>query len=310
MRSSTSATRELVWLAVAAVSLLFALWSAVFFHRRSDPSAQLAARAERLTAVQSIRAALATISEAQNSAVMANTEQDVQAFAARAQGASTILDRERTHLEQLLASRNDPQEQALLTRVNESLAQFQRIAEEMMSAAVQSSNREAFALAFGPGMKLLQEIDAELAQLVATPGDANADRYPLVVHISEARIGILRMQVLLAPHIAEQTEAAMDAFENQLAMEEKRVEQALKELATLLPADAAARRMTIEGKVREFSELKSRIIRLSRANTNVRAEAMALNEKRLAMLACQDALAALEQAIHAEVIDSTIPRRR
>ena len=60
----------------------------------------------------------------------------------------------------------------------------------------------------------------------------------------------------------------------------------------------------------EFENLKSQIVELSRKNTDLRAVGIALKEKRKAMLACQDALVALEQAIRAEPITSTIPSGR
>jgi hypothetical protein len=49
-----------------------------------------------------------------------------------------------------------------------------------------------------------------------------------------------------------------------------------------------------------FGLLKTQILALSRANTNVRSVAISLNEKRGAMLLCQDALVALGQAIQQE----------
>ena len=52
----------------------------------------------------------------------------------------------------------------------------------------------------------------------------------------------------------------------------------------------------------QFSEIKAQIIKLSRENTNVRSLAISLNQKRKVMLMCQDALAALEQAIQQEPI--------
>lgn len=60
----------------------------------------------------------------------------------------------------------------------------------------------------------------------------------------------------------------------------------------------------------EFKNIKSEIIRLSRENSNIRSVAIALNEKPKAMLDCQDAFAALENAIRAEPIKTAIPKGR
>ncbi len=51
-----------------------------------------------------------------------------------------------------------------------------------------------------------------------------------------------------------------------------------------------------------FNEIRAQIIKLSRENTDVRSVAIALNQKRKVTLMCQDALAALEQAIQQEPV--------
>jgi hypothetical protein len=50
----------------------------------------------------------------------------------------------------------------------------------------------------------------------------------------------------------------------------------------------------------ELTSTRTQILALSRENTNVRSLSISLNEKRKAMLVCQDSLNALRQAILAE----------
>lgn len=66
----------------------------------------------------------------------------------------------------------------------------------------------------------------------------------------------------------------------------------------------------IESQYAEFKKVKSELICLSRENSDVRSVSIALNEKRKAMFACQDALATLENAIRAEPIEIAIPKGR
>jgi hypothetical protein len=59
---------------------------------------------------------------------------------------------------------------------------------------------------------------------------------------------------------------------------------------------------TAVARYEQFTEIRSQILKLSRENTNVRSLAISLNEKRRAMLLCQDALTGLQQEIEAAFI--------
>jgi hypothetical protein len=84
----------------------------------------------------------------------------------------------------------------------------------------------------------------------------------------------------------------MDAMEAEMTKEDRQIRRALDELAN--PAATAS--------YEKFSELRAQILKLSRENTNVRSLTLSLTQKRNATAACQDALAALQQAIQNEPI--------
>ncbi|MDB5384744.1 MAG: hypothetical protein JWM11_390 [Planctomycetaceae bacterium] len=160
-------------------------------------------------------------------------------------------------------------------------------------------------------MKLLKEMDDALSHIVANQADSPSTNKLRVVQLAdEVRIGILRMQVLIPPHIAEASDQKMDEFELQLSTEDHKVHKNFDSLSPLLTGSDKSNIETTITRYAEFEKLKSQIIKLSRQNTDVRAVAIALKEKRKAMLACQDALVALEHAIQAEPITTTIPSGR
>lgn len=305
-----SSSREVIWIAVGGLGLLALFFTVLYFRAERDPAAQIASKEKRVALVNAMRLDLAAASEAQNSVVMSTGEQDSKAFAEQARAATADLERGRTELEKLLQERGGSNEVQLMERVAQALLEFQQVDKQLLELAVQSSNRKAYGLAFGPAMKLLQEMDAALARIVAEHSSPPSENNMQVLQLtSDVRIGILHIQVLLLPHIAEPDNRKMDEFEVQLSAEDRMVREKLASLDTLLAGDKSSLEI-VTARYAEFEKLRSQILKLSRENTDIRAVAIALNEKRKVMLACQDALVALERAIQAEPITTTIPSGR
>ena len=316
--STKSESKELIWFVTGAIGLLIAFFTVLYLRGERDPVAQIAFKEKRIAAVNAMRLSLAAASEAQNSAVMSTGEQDSKTFAEEARLATEALELGQVELEQLLKEHAGtkeahvgPREAELMKRVAESLREFHQVDDQLMDLATQNSNRKAFSLAFGPAMKLLKEVDEPLSRIVADSSNFPADTRVRVLQLAgEVRVGILRIQVLLLPHIAEANDQKMDELELQLSAEDKKVREHFAELGSLLSASDKSNIERTATLYAEFETLKSEIIKLSRQNTDLRSVGIALKEKRKAMLACQDALGALEHAIRAESITSTIPSGR
>ncbi len=309
--STKGGSRELIWIVTGTLGLLALFFTVPYLRGDRDPAAQIALKEKRVALVNAMRVSLAAASEAQNSAVMSAGEQDSKKFAEEARLATAALDGEQTELEKLLKDHPGPHEAVLMDRVSQSLQVFRQIDEQLLDLAVQNSNRKAFSLAFGPAMKLLTEMDEPLSRIVANDSGLPSDKRVQVVQLaSEVRVGILRMQVLMLPHIAEASDQKMDEFERQLSAVDQKIRENLSELRGLLPESDQSNIEKTTSHYTEFELLKSQIITLSRRNTDLRAVGIALTEKRKAMLACQDALVALERAIRAEPITSSIPSGR
>ena len=309
--SSEKRSRDQVWIGISLLVLLIAVGTSFYLRGNRDPVAQITAKEKRLTLVNEMRLALAAASEAINSAVMSTREKDFTTFAQEVRSADTELEKGRTELVKLLKDRTDSREAELMGRVEQTLREFQQIHQQLMGLAAQNSNRKAFELAFGPAMKLLSEMNESLARIVTRYTDSAIDNRLRVVQLAdEARIGLLSTQVLLLPHIAEESDLRMDEFEAQISEHSRKVRETLNALRVELPQDEQSSVETTTLRYEEFEQLKSQIITLSRQNTDLRAVTIALKDKRQAVLACQDALVALERAIRAEPITSTIPSGR
>jgi hypothetical protein len=295
--------RDFFWMAAGAAVLLVIVLVALLFHQEKNTAAQLAFQAQRVALVRQMRLDLASASEAEKSAVLATTDQDSQALADEARAAAAAVERERQELGELLQRGGPKTERDLMAQFSQAFAEFQRIDKDLLDLAVQNTNLKAYSLAFGPAAEALDEMDAALSRLVAqSAGSTSPDARQVLQLAEDARIGALRIQTLLAPHIAEESDQKMDELEARMTKEDQAVRQDLEGLAALLKPGNSPDLETATSRYAQFSAIRTQILKLSRANTNVRSLALSLNQKRKAMLMCQDALAALEQAIQQEPV--------
>ncbi len=271
------------------------------FARERNPTRALAFKASRVDIVGRMELALASASEAEKSAVLATTKQDSQTFADQARAATAEVDRARQELGKLLATGGTEGEQDLLSRFADAFANLQRIDEEVLRLAVKNTNLKAYALAFGPAADRVTEMDAALSR-VAAKRAAAFDAVRVLRLASDARIGLLHIQVLLPPHIAEESDAKMDQMEASMTRESTKIRKDLDDLAALPGLKGDADLATATSAFARHGELEVQILALSRENTNVRSLALSLNQKRKAMTVSLDALNALRQAILDEPI--------
>ncbi len=292
---------DVLWMVAGAVILALVLAVVWHFHQESNPAKELAFKASRVDVVGRMQLALASASEAEKSAVLATTDQDSQAFAEQARTATAEVERERVELEKLLATGGTPRERDLLAQFSEAFGKLRTVDDEVLRLAVKNTNLKAYDLAFGPATEALAEMDAALSRVVAKRSDApDAKRVTLLA--LGAQIGALRIQALLAPHIAEESDAKMDQLEGMMATQAKEVGKDLDGLAALSSLRGDKDVAAAASCFARYGEIRTRILALSRENTNVRSLALSLNQKRKAMILCLDALSALKQSILDEPI--------
>ena len=289
------------WMVAGTLFLALVVILMWHFSREAAPTRELASKASRVDSVGRMQVALASASEAEKSAVLAITDQDSQTFADQARAATADVERERQELGNILATGGSKGEQDLLSQFSEAFGNLKRIDEEVLGLAVKNTNLKANSLAFGPAADTVAELDAALSRVVARHAAA-PDAMQVLRLASGARIAVLRIQTLLAPHIAEESDAKMDRMEASMSKEATQARKDLDGLAALPGLKGDADLASAASSLARYGELEQRILALSRENTNVRSLALSLNQKRKAMIVCQDALNALRQAILDEPI--------
>jgi hypothetical protein len=293
--------KEFIWMIIGAVIFLMVMLVAIHFQTKQNPVEQLAFRAKRMDLVAQMRLKMASSSEAEKSAVLAVTDQDSQIFADQSRGITAQVEGERQELEKLLAAGGSKSEKDLLAQFSKVFTDFQNIDNDLLGLAVKNTNLKAYSLAFGPAADALKEMDTVLSKLAAkSTGSPEAGDVTLLAF--GAQTAALRIQTLLAPHIAEESDKKMDELEALMAKEDQQVRKDLNDLASLqkLHGDPDLEMATSD--YAKFSEIRARILVLSRENTNVKSLAISLGQKRKVLFMCQDLLSALQQAIQDERI--------
>jgi hypothetical protein len=286
----------------AGAALLLGLTLVVVPYAGMDQkgSERFALREKRLDLVDRIRLGLASASEAEKSAVLAPSDQASQAYADQARAVTAEVDKERTELADFLAS-GTPEEKESFEQFSKRFIDFQRVDGELLALAVKSTNLKAYNLAFGPAAGAIKELDSALSKVIAQSAPW-PDAMAIASLAFAAQASALRVQALLAPHIAEETDARMDEMEAQMAAEDRVVVKNLDDLAAFTKLKGDSDLAAATSSYKRFTELRTQILALSRENTNVRSLALSLNQKRKIMTVCQDALGALRAAILAEPI--------
>src|SRR5882724_5913527 len=294
-------SKEGFWMAVGAAMLLAVMLIVLHVQKGQSPAEQLAFKARRVDLVERMRLALASASEAEKSAVLAVTDDDSQKFADQARAATAEVGRGGKELGELLQAGGTTNERYLLAQFSKVFAEFQHIDSDLLVLAVKNTNLKAYSLAFGPVADALQEMDIALSRVVTKSAAAPEARNAALLAFG-AQTAALRIQALLAPHIAEESDLKMDELELRMTKQDQEVRKDLDGLAALpMFREDTDLEMAVSDYAK-FSKVRTQILAFSRENTNVRSLAISLNQKRKVMLLCQDALAALQQAILQEHI--------
>ena len=292
---------DFLWIASGALMLLLVMVIVIHFQTGKRPVEQLAFRAKRVDLVAGMRLNLASASEAEKSAVLAITDQDSKTFADQARLATLEVELDQKELEKQLATGGTPNERDLLVQFSRAFTDLQRIDSDLLVLATKNTNIKAYGLAFGPAADDLQKMDSSLSNLVAK-SSALPDARNVVLLAYGAQIAALRIQTLLAPHIAEESDRKMDELEEQMTKEDKDVRKDLGGLNAIQKLGGHPDLETVFSNYKRFSEVRRRILTLSRENTNVKSLTISLGQKRKVLFLCLDILTCLQQTILEEPI--------
>ena len=272
-------------------------------HSADARAGHLAESARQLDLVGGMRASLLAASDRERSAVLAVSDEASRTFADQARASIADLDRQSAELAALL-SQGHPRAAAQLAALAKPLADFRKLDDEVLTLAVQNTNLKAYQLAFGPAAEAVGQLDAALQRIANAPSASKE----ISLAAARALIAALRIQALLPPHIAEESDAKMSALEARMGEDDAEARRQLDGLASARTLRDSAEVAAARAAYSSFDQLRTRILQLSRANTNVRSLSLTLDQHRGdAMRACLDALRALQDAVQSDVPSAAAP---
>lgn len=242
-----------------------------------------------------LTAHFATAAGAANRAVMVDADDEAAAAVRDARLSRQTVHQDAAVLRALLQNLRFSQELGYLDGFTAAFHQYERTDDEILALAVENSNVKAQRLSFGAAG---DASDAFATALDAAVQSAGPRDYPRAEMLAlRARVAVLEVRTLFAPHIAESDDAAMTQMEARMAASDRSARQALVDLRAMLPPTGVDRLAAASAALDRLLSVQAEIITLSRRNSDVQSIALSLGKKRTLTARCQDQLQLLEKAL-------------
>jgi hypothetical protein len=269
--------------------MIAALIAALGVGCNAEPALLTQIKQERL--INDIRQALLQSVESEKSAVLATSDEESQSLAQETLRFGRDIDRMRGELRQLTVADGRPQELAKLDDFDRAWAELEAVDERLLALAVANTNAKAALLSAEKGVAALDRFVETLGEMQRSTSQPD-----LILGLSQASADALRVQPLVMIHIPSRNDAEMTRLEQRIQALRDDVDRRLgdaRDSGRLSPEQVA----TASQAWRDYLEIVTEVLRLSRQNTDVIAFDVSMHEKRDVTKKCLSALAALLAAI-------------
>jgi hypothetical protein len=237
-------------------------------------------------------------------AVMAITDEESQALAEQSRKSADAVDRDYGELKGLLDAAGIEKEVKLLKEFNDNWTISRAIDKELLSLAVENTNVKAAHLSTTAAVQALTNFERLLAEAMDAP-PSEGERAQAAKFAYQAVTGAFMIYSLEAPHISEARDEKMDEMEAVMAVNEKKVRTALRNLARIADRRGAIIAEKASLVFSTFMEVNKEILRLSRMNTNVKSLQLSLGRKMKVSAQCEELLNSLQRAIQGRSFKAT-----
>ena len=259
---------------------------------------------KKVRLVSEMRVNLNASVEAEKSAVLADTDEASRVYADQAMQLSAAVEDARLELGVLIEAEKMGREVDLFREFSACWERFRQIDQELLPLSVLNTNLKAYELSFDSAQKAIKQLEESLDALMNS-GVSNDKSCGIVKLSLRTLTAALKIHALQSPHIAESRQEKMDEIETTIQTQDALVNQSLDALSFLMNPKSKPLIEAAKAAYAEFWRINTEVMKLSRQNSNVRSLALSLGQKRNVTIQCQDALAALEEAIQSKVYKAT-----
>jgi hypothetical protein len=220
--------------------------------------------------VSRMRINLIKSTDLEKGAVMAITDEESQDLAEQSRKSADAVERDYHGLKELIDAAKIEKEMKLLNEFSDNWNNIKMIDIELLSLAVENTNLKAENLSFTTAAPAITNFERLLSELMDIP-KSDGERAQTAKLAYQAATAAMRIYSLEAPHINEAQDEKMDALENLMGMNEKKVRDALLNLSRLIDQQGKIILNDALSAFAKFMEVHKEVIRLSRMNTNIKS---------------------------------------
>lgn len=247
--------------------------------------------------VSSMQINLLKAIEAEKNAVLAITDEESAAFAAKSREASNNVENNRKEFEAIIHLEELPDEAGLINEFNACWVQYRKLDEKILDLAVQNTNLKAQKISATQCAQEIELLDSSLNKIIQQNKDGQCSDTVRFAH--EVLTASLKIFALHKTHIEEADDAQMDKIEQNIILYDESAKKAFKAFSGIAELNKSPDLKTAQAAYDKFMTLTGEILKLSRMNTNIKSAAISLDKKRLVSAQCQEILTTLQKKVQA-----------
>jgi hypothetical protein len=242
--------------------------------------------------------------EAEKSAVLSDSDEETEAFAAQSQQAIDDVEKGRKELDALIDSSIPEGEWKSLQEFDRCWAEYLKTEQIILDLAVKNTNYKAAKLSLTEANDAVQRLAHDLSELLERDSSSgNCEQ--MAIPVLHAVTACFHSHYLQMTHIRSAVDSEMDQIEVEMKENNAVVEKSISTLAGLTDESGRALLKDARKAYEDYLEVTKEIISLSRQNTDIKGMELSLGKKRAVTSECYGILVSLQETVQSRAFKAT-----